>query len=66
MGETDYRLRDADLLILECRLLSKKGDKGTGSSKLNEAITVARREEKDGCICQPSIDQANRYLNELA
>ena len=63
--ETGYHLRDADILILEGRLLSKKGDNATGRAKLNEAITVARREEKDGCVYQVAVDQATRYLNDL-
>jgi len=63
--ETGYHLLDADLLILEGRLLGKKGDNATGRAKLNEAITVARREEKDGCVYQVAVDQASRYLAEL-
>jgi len=64
--ETGYHLRDADILILEGRLLSKKGDKQAGCAKLNDAIAVARREEKDGCVYQVAVDQAPRYLTELA
>ncbi len=64
--EAGYHLRDADILILEGRMLSKKGDKQTGRAKLNEAITVARREDNDSCVYQLAIDQATRYLKELA
>jgi len=63
--QTGYQLRDADLLILEGRLLSKKGEKEPGRAKLEEAIAVARREEKHGCVYQLAVDQADRYLAEL-
>jgi len=63
--ETGYHLRDADLLILEGRLLSKKDDKKAARTKLNDAIAVARREEKDGCVYQPALDQATRLLQSL-
>ncbi|UCC67611.1 MAG: hypothetical protein JSV79_10890, partial [Armatimonadota bacterium] len=63
--ETGYHLRDADLLILEGRLLAKQGDTIPGRTKLHDAITVARREEKDGCVYQLAVDQAERCLKEL-
>jgi tetratricopeptide (TPR) repeat protein len=63
--ETGYHLRDADLLILEGRLLAKQGDKEAGQAKLEEAIHVAKREEKDGCVYQVAVDQAERYLREM-
>jgi tetratricopeptide (TPR) repeat protein len=63
--ETGYHLRDADLLILEGRLLAKQGDKEAGRAKLEEAIRVAKREEKDGCVYQVAVDQAERYLREM-
>jgi len=56
-------LTDADLLILEGRLLSKQGGKDAGRAKLQEAIRVARREPK--AVYQLAIDQAERYLREL-
>ena len=63
--ETGYHLRDADSLILQGRLLAKQGDKEAGRAKLEEAITVARREEADGCVYQLAVDQAERYLEAL-
>jgi len=63
--ETGYHLRDADLLILEGRLLAKQGDKEAGRARLEEAIHVAKREEKDGCVYQVAVDQAERYLREM-
>ncbi len=64
VNETGYHLRDADLLILEGRLLAKRGYKDTGRTKLHEAIKVAKREEAEGCVYQLAIDQANRCLKE--
>jgi len=63
--ETGYHLRDADLLILEGRLLAKRGDKAGGEAKLYEAIKVAKREEADGAVYQVAVDQAERYLKDL-
>ena len=65
VAETGYHLRDADLLVLEGRLLGKLGHPDAARAKLHEAITVARREEADGCIYQVAVDQAERYLREL-
>ena len=62
---TGHHLRDADILILEGRLLSKKGDKETGRSKLEAAIKEARREDKAGCVYQLAVGQATRCLKEL-
>ncbi len=63
--ETGYHVRDADLLILEGRLLAKQRNNEAGRAKLEEAITVARREEADGYVYRLALDQANRYLKEL-
>jgi len=63
--QTGYHLRDADLLILEGRLLGKRGEKSAARGKLEEAIKVARREEAEGCVYQVAVDQAERYLREL-
>ena len=63
--EEGYHLRDADLLILEGRLVGKRGDKDEGRAKLEEAIRVARREEEQGAVYQLAIDQAERHLREL-
>jgi len=70
--ETGYHLRDADLLILEGRLLARgqeasscPTDKAGGEAKLHEAITVAKREEADGAVYQVAVDQAERYLKQI-
>ena len=60
--ETGYHRRDADVLILEGRLLGKKGDVEAGRAKLEEAVRVARREE--GHVYQRAVDEAERYLKE--
>ena len=65
VADTGYHLRDADLLILEGRLLGKQGDHAAARAKLEEAIGVARREEAEGCVYQVAVDQAERYLREL-
>jgi len=66
VAATGYHLRDADLLILEGRLLAERQSKDAGRAKLEEAIHVARREEKDGCVYRLAVDQANRYLGDLS
>ncbi len=66
VAETAYHRRDADTLILEGRLAGRRGDRAAGRAKLAEAIRAARREEEQGAVYQLAVDQAERYLKELA
>ena len=63
--EIGYHLRDADLLILEGRLVALRDDREVARKLLEQAITVARREEAQDAVYQAAVDEANRYLREL-
>ena len=45
--------------------LLPNGDTEAARAKLDEAVAVARREEKDGCVYQVAVEQAERYLREM-